>query len=137
MISFGRVAGRSETSKILFVVHSAVVGVALAVLVNSNQVAISVASQRYMLASTHAKERDESLGGHPVLAQPEHDVERSDYVMGGGHSSWPSIQQFDGIHRGRGLGNLLRRPRRPVFCDRVRKFISLEKMVDCIMNSAW
>ena len=62
MISFGRVAGHSEKSKTLFVVHSAVVGVALAVLVNSNQVAISVASQRYRLARIHAKDRDENLG---------------------------------------------------------------------------
>jgi hypothetical protein len=62
MISFGSVTGHSEKSKTLFVAHSAVVGVALAVLVNSNQVAISVASQRYMLARTHAKDKGENLG---------------------------------------------------------------------------
>lgn len=62
MISFGSVAGHSEKSKTIFVVHLAVVGVALAVLVNSNQVAISVASQRYRLARAHAKDRDEDLG---------------------------------------------------------------------------
>jgi len=62
MISFGSVAGHSEKSKTLFIAHSAVVGVALAVLVNSNQVAISVASQRYGRARTQAKDSDENLG---------------------------------------------------------------------------
>ena len=62
MISFASVAGHSQKSEILFVLHSAVVGIALAVLVNSNQVAISVASQRFGVATTRAKDRNENLG---------------------------------------------------------------------------
>lgn len=31
------------------------------------------------------------VGANTVLAQPKHDVERSDYVVGCGHSAWPSI----------------------------------------------
>lgn len=66
MISFANVVGSSQKSHILFVVHSAVVGIALAALVNSNQVAISVAAQRFGNATTHAKDADEELG--PVLS---------------------------------------------------------------------
>jgi MFS family permease len=62
MISFASVAGHSQKSKTLFVIHSTVVGIALAVLVNSNQVAISVASQRFGYATTRAKDRNENLG---------------------------------------------------------------------------
>lgn len=61
-ISFGCVAGDSSESKALFVVHSAVVGIALAVLINSNQVAVSVASQRYGPALARATERGEKMG---------------------------------------------------------------------------
>ena len=81
--------------------------------------------------------QERELGARPVLAQPEHDVERRDHVMGRGHSSWPSIQQFDNIHRGRGLGSFLPWPRWPVSRGRDRKFISLEGLVGSIMHSAW
>jgi hypothetical protein len=63
MIGLGSLTGDSQQSKILFVIHSGVVGVALAVLVNANQVAISVASQRYGYATTCANDSDEKLGG--------------------------------------------------------------------------
>ena len=62
LISFGNVAGQSNESRALFIVHSIVVGISLAVLVNSNQVAISVAAQRYGLARTRANVKDENLG---------------------------------------------------------------------------
>lgn len=62
LVSFGRVTGHSDTSHTFFVVHLAAVGVALAVLVNSNQVAISVASQKYGLAKTRATATCEDLG---------------------------------------------------------------------------
>lgn len=63
MISFGNVSGDSHRSKVFFVIHAAVVGVALAVLVNSNQVAVSVASQRYVMVVNRSKNNGESLGG--------------------------------------------------------------------------
>jgi hypothetical protein len=66
-ISFGNVAGNSEESKTLFIIHSVVIGISLAILVNSNQVAISVAAQRYGLARTRAEEKDEDLG--PILSR--------------------------------------------------------------------
>lgn len=62
MISFGCVAGESSQSKALFVIHSVVIGVALAVLIGANSVAMSVLSQRYGSALTHAAERNEKLG---------------------------------------------------------------------------
>jgi hypothetical protein len=62
MFSFGTLAGDSQRTKNLFVVHSVVVGMALAVLINSNQVAVSVASQRYEPALTRAKDRNEKFG---------------------------------------------------------------------------
>lgn len=62
MISFGSLVGGSQQSQILFVIHSAIVGVALAVLVNANQVAISVASQRYGYAKARAESSGETLG---------------------------------------------------------------------------
>nr|POE90199.1 putative mfs-type transporter c18.02 [Quercus suber] len=58
MLSFANVSGHSPTSKLLFVIHLAVVGLALAVLVNSNQVAISVASQRFGAA----RDKSENVG---------------------------------------------------------------------------
>jgi hypothetical protein len=81
--------------------------------------------------------QERELRARLVLAQPGHDVKRSDHVMGCGHSSWPSIQQFDNIHRGRRLGNFLPRPRRTVPRGRDRKFVSLERLVDSIMHSVW
>lgn len=62
MITFGGVAGHSQRSKTLFVIHSTIVGIALAVLINSNQVAMAVASQRFGSATKHAKDRNENLG---------------------------------------------------------------------------
>lgn len=101
-------------------------------------------SGRYGSGFSEVRECDEArqrqerkLRAHPVLAQPEHHVEWSDHVVGRGDSSWPSIQQFNSIYRGRGLGNFLPRPRRPVFRGCVRKFVSLEEVVVCIMHSAW
>ena len=70
MISFASVSGHSQKSKTLFAIHSAVVGIALAVLVNSNQVAISVASQRFGAATARAKDRNESLGRILSLLSP-------------------------------------------------------------------
>ncbi|KAF2430773.1 MFS general substrate transporter [Tothia fuscella] len=62
MLSFGSVTGNSNKSQILFIVHSTLVGIALAILVNANQVAMSVASQRYGLAKTQAQDQEEDLG---------------------------------------------------------------------------
>lgn len=61
-ISFGNVVGPSGESQTLFIVHSVVIGVSLAILVNSNQVAISVAAQGYGFARTRAEDKDEDLG---------------------------------------------------------------------------
>ena len=62
MIGFGGVSSQPEETKILFIAHSTVVGIALAVLLNADQVAISVASQRYGLARTQVKDKGEHLG---------------------------------------------------------------------------
>lgn len=66
MISFGFVAGDSSESKTLFVVHSTMVGMALAVLINSTQIAVSLASQRYGPALSRAADRNEKLS--PLLS---------------------------------------------------------------------
>lgn len=62
MITFASVAGDSQKSQILFLVHCTVIGIALAVLVNANQVAISVASHRFDIAKTRSKDKNEVLG---------------------------------------------------------------------------
>ena len=56
--------------------------------------------------------------------------------MGGGHPAWPRIQQFDGIHRGRGLGDVLPWLGRPVSRGRVGEFVPVEGVVDCVMHLA-
>jgi hypothetical protein len=66
LISFGRATGHSDTSQTFFMIHLLAVGVALAVLINSNQVAISVASQRYGAAQARMTAKEEDLG--PVLS---------------------------------------------------------------------
>lgn len=62
MVNWGTLVGGSQRSQIIFTIHAAVVGIALAVLVNANQVAISVASQRYGHAVASAKENGHDLG---------------------------------------------------------------------------
>lgn len=63
MFSFGQLAGGSHKSQVLFVVHASVVGIALAVLVNANQVAISVASQRYGKVMELSEKRGHKVTG--------------------------------------------------------------------------
>ena len=66
MISFGFVAGDLSQSKTLFVVHSILMGVALAVLISSTQTTVSLASQRYGPALDRVADRNEKLS--PLLS---------------------------------------------------------------------
>jgi hypothetical protein len=61
MISFARLTGGSQQSQILFVIHAAVIGIAVAVLTNVNQIALSVAAQRYGDAIIRAERSGEAL----------------------------------------------------------------------------
>jgi MFS family permease len=58
MVSFGNLASQSQKDGILFVTYLAVLGIALAVLVAANNIAISVAS----LVRTQAQEDNVDLG---------------------------------------------------------------------------
>jgi hypothetical protein len=70
LISFGAVKGQSEETKILFLIHLAVIGIALAGLINSNQVAVTIASQRYGSALGAAKSQGVELGRMLSLVTP-------------------------------------------------------------------
>ena len=95
LLSFGSVAGDSQRSKVFFVVHAAVVGMSLAVLVNANQVAISVAYQRYGPATTSAKESDEKMGRFASWLSPGK-------MLSGVTSSWSA-----GVLLGAGYSSLI------------------------------
>ncbi|PVH91801.1 hypothetical protein DM02DRAFT_663583 [Periconia macrospinosa] len=62
LFRFGQMTGSSDNSQMTFVIHLIVVGLCLAVLINANQVAISVASQRYGFARTQVVANGEELG---------------------------------------------------------------------------
>jgi MFS family permease len=70
LLSFGSVRGHTDESKTSFVIHAAVIGIALAALINSNQVAITIASQRYEAALEAAEREGAELGLVSSLLTP-------------------------------------------------------------------
>lgn len=70
LLSFGVLRGHTDERKTFFVFHAAIIGIALTGLINSNQVAITIASQHYEAALEAAKREGTELGGVFSLLTP-------------------------------------------------------------------
>lgn len=81
LLSFGELSGDTPPTQVLFVANAVLLGVCFAVVINANQVAISVAARRFELLSAQLKDNGQKPGRILSLVTPGN-------MLGGLTAAW-------------------------------------------------